>query len=378
MAATLHHIASLVLNRPLMLLPSKLETIAAVLGGRIGIDASGLAPAASRLVGSRVDQDPTGGRGTLPYRRTAEGTAIIPVIGSTVNRGAWIGASSGLVSYEGLKFQLATAAEDPRTRAVLLDMECPGGEAIGCFETAAIVQQVAARKPVVAVVNGMAASAAYAIASAATRIVTTPTGISGSIGVVMLHADYSGALAKAGVKPTFIFAGAHKVDGNPYQALPEAVRDRLHAEIEAFYGAFVEAVAAGRKNLSAAAIRATEASTYMGAAAVAAGLADEVGTFEGALADLAGGRITTTTPQGAPAVTSNARQPGATSAQASSDMWAEVIGEQNARLGLGQRHAGVPAAGGEGQQATPSTAQAEAFSWDEVVAEVNATVGAAR
>ncbi|MGT2481766.1 S49 family peptidase [Methylobacterium oryzae CBMB20] len=206
------------------------------------------------------------------------------------------------MSYEGLKFQLAHASQDDRTRAVLLDFECPGGEAVGAFEAAAVVRGLATLKPVVAVVNGLCASAAYAMASGATRIVTTPSGISGSIGVVMLHVDQSGALAKAGVRPTLIHAGAHKVDGNPYQALPAGVRKSLQAEIEVFYGAFVDCVAAGRKNLLAEAIRGTEARTFMGAAAVAAGLADEVGTFEGALVELEAGRIGLTTPQSSPAV----------------------------------------------------------------------------
>ncbi|MDP4022425.1 S49 family peptidase [Methylobacterium sp. NEAU 140] len=379
MSATLHHIAGLVLNRPLMLLPSKLETVAAVLGGRIGVDASGLTPEASRFVGSYVDRDGTGSQGTLPYRRTADGTAVIPVIGSTVNRGAWIGASSGLVSYEGVKFQLAHAAEDSRTRAVLLDFECPGGEAVGAFEAAAVVRQVAAKKPVVAVVNGLCASAAYAMASGATRIITTPSGISGSIGVVMLHTDVSGALAKAGVKPTLIYAGAHKVDGNPYGPLPDSVAASLKAEIEAFYGAFIDCVAAGRKNLSAAAIRGTEASTFIGAAAVAAGLADAVGTFESALADLSAGRISATTAQGTPTVTHTARQPGASGpAPAGSIDWDTVVAEQNARLDLtpgvspkavyGQRRAII-----EGRSGPPI-----GNGWDETIEKQNAALRASR
>ncbi|WP_236952943.1 S49 family peptidase [Methylobacterium phyllosphaerae] len=323
------------LNRPLAILPSKLETIAAVLGGRIGLEVSGLTPEASRFVGSHVDRQAPGSQGSLPYRRTAAGTALIPVIGSTVNRGAWIGASSGLVSYEGLKFQLAHASQDDRTRAVLLDFECPGGEAVGAFEAAAVVRQVAALKPVVAVVNGLCASAAYAMASGATRIVTTPSGIAGSVGVVMLHTDVSGALTKAGVKPTLIYAGAHKVDGHPYGPLPASVKADLRAEIDAFYSAFVGCVAAGRANLTAEAIRSTEARTYMGAAAVAAGLADEIGTFEGALVDLEAGRIGLGTPQGSPTATR-----AGSSAPASSDASVAAL---NATL-AGRAGAVIPAA----------------------------------
>lgn len=338
MSATLHHVASLVLNRPLAILPSKLETIAAVLGGRIGLDASGLTPQASRFVGSHVDREAPSSQGSLPYRRTAAGTALIPVIGSTVNRGAWIGASSGLVSYEGLKFQLAHASQDDRTRAVLLDFECPGGEAVGAFEAAAVVRQVAALKPVVAVVNGLCASAAYAMASGTTRIVVTPSGIAGSIGVVMLHTDVSGALAKAGVKPTLIFAGKHKTDGHPYGPLPASVKADLRAEIDGFYAAFIECVAAGRKNLSAEAIRATEARTFMGAAAVAAGLADDVGTFEGALVDLEAGRITLASPQSNP---SAARTTGPASV-ASGAAWNDTVTKVNAELLKARPDAVIP------------------------------------
>ncbi|MEX0745684.1 MAG: S49 family peptidase [Phycisphaeraceae bacterium] len=227
------------------------------------------------------------GRGPAPFRLTNEGTAIITLVGEFVNRGAWIGASSGLISYEGFKHQIEQAARDPRVRNILLDMESPGGEAVGCFEAAAMVRDAAKVKPVVALVNGMAASAAYALASGATRVIAAPTGISGSIGVVMLHLDFSQLLSAEGIKPTLIFAGAHKVDGNPFEPLPEAVRADFQREIDSFYDQFVGTVAAGRAGLDEKEIRATEARVYKGAAAVDAGLADAVGTFEDVLAAMA-------------------------------------------------------------------------------------------
>nr|WP_283771491.1 S49 family peptidase [Chelatococcus sp. YT9] len=234
-------------------------------------------PRASRFIGDyRTGPD---GRPT-PYRVTADGTAIISIIRELVNRGAWVGASSGLVSYEGLSHSLRTAARDPQVSAILLDLESPGGEAGGAFETAALVRKVREEKPVIAMVNGMAASAAYAIASGASRIISIPTGLAGSIGVIMLHIDISEYLAAEGVKPTLIFAGAHKVDGNPYGRLPDAVRARFQKDIDAFYSLFVQCVAAGRKGLSAAAIRSTEAETFLGREAVRRGLADDLGTLE--------------------------------------------------------------------------------------------------
>ncbi|WP_292332568.1 S49 family peptidase, partial [Mesorhizobium sp.] len=198
-----------------------------------------------------------------------------------------MGASSGLTSYEGIGFQLKEAAADPAVRSVILDMHSPGGEAAGAFETAALVRDLAASKRTVAVVNGMAASAMYAIGSGATEIVTTETGISGSIGVVLLHADFSRQLDREGITPTLIHAGAHKVDGNPFEPLSDAVREDLQAEVDAFYASFLATVARGRGNrLTAAAARKTEARTFIGQAAVDAGIADRVGSFESVLADL--------------------------------------------------------------------------------------------
>jgi signal peptide peptidase SppA len=297
---TLAHIADRVLNRPLMILPGKLSLIASVLDGRIGIDGTSLiadieaeylkqAPEASRFVGNFELNDPSNpAAGKKPFRTTPDGVAVIAVSGSLVNRGAWVGAYSGMTSYEGLKFQLAAAAKDPTVSSILLDMDSPGGEAVGAFEVADAVRAAAGVKEVVAVVNGMAASAAYAIASGATRIVTTSSGISGSIGVVMMHADYSNKLHQAGIVPTMIFAGARKVDGNPYEKLSAKVKGELKAEIDRFYDLFVSSVAVGRSGMTEAGIRATEARTYIGADAVAIGLADAVGSFESVLSDLTG------------------------------------------------------------------------------------------
>lgn len=300
----LAHIADRVLNRPLMIHPDKLTLIASILDGRIGIEAADLRdfsadqlaalPEASRYVGQFEASDPNDPKaGRKPYRTTADGVAIIPVLGSLINRGGWLDAMSGITSYEKLKFQIAAAARDNDVTSIILDIDSPGGEAVGAFEVGDVVHQAAQVKEVVAIVNGMAASAAYAVAAGANRIITTSSGISGSVGVVMLHADYSVALANKGVKPTLIHAGARKVDGNPYQPLTDGVKAELKAEIDRFYDLFVTSVAVGRAGMTEDAIRATEARTYIGADAVAVGLADAVGSFESVLSDLSGRSSTT-------------------------------------------------------------------------------------
>lgn len=296
--STLIHIADRVLNRPLLVTRDKAQVILSVLSGRIGVN--DLTPEASRFEGSPFAPDENGRVRYRPYN-IARGIAVVTITGSLVNRGAWVGASSGLTSYEGIQHQLKTALNDDQVTAVILDLHTPGGEAIGAFETAELVRKLAAKKHTVAVVNGLAASAGYAIASGASEIVTTETGVSGSIGVVMLHADFSKKLANEGIDPTLIFAGAHKVDGNPFEPLPDSVRDDLQAEVTAFYDLFVRTVAKGRgARFDAAAAKATEARTFIGKAAVDVGLADRVGTFESVLTELsrASGRSTPSSMKG--------------------------------------------------------------------------------
>ncbi|MGS1093105.1 S49 family peptidase [Aquamicrobium terrae] len=297
---SLIHIADRVLNRPLLVTRDKAQVVLSVLAGRIGVNA----PEASRFEGSSIVEDDNGARRSVPYRVTREGVGIVTITGSLVNRGAWVGASSGLTSYEGIGYQLKTALADPSVQSVILDLHSPGGEAVGAFEVAALVRDLAARKRTVAIVNGMAASAAYAIASGATEIVTTETGVSGSIGVVLLHADFSRQLDREGITPTLIHAGAHKVDGNPFEPLSDDVREDLQAEVNAFYDAFLATVAKGRGNrLTAAAARKTEARTFIGQDAVSAGIADRVGSFETVLSELS----RATTPKGGRSTSHNGR-----------------------------------------------------------------------
>lgn len=283
---TLAHIAGRVLNRPLLLHPAKAEVIMQVLEGRLGIGQAAapplLTPDANRFVGRYSRSDGS-------YRMTAakDGVAILSIPGSLVNRGAWIGASSGLVSYEGIAAQLRDAQADPEVHSILLDIDSPGGEAGGMFALADLVAEVNKSKPVTAMVNDMAASAAYGIASAASEIVVSPTSLVGSIGVVLTHVDRSAEMEAAGRKVTLIYAGAHKVDGNPFGPLSAEVRADLQKEVEALYGQFTSLVGRGRgSRLDETSARATEARVFIGEEAVSRGLADRVASLDTVLAEL--------------------------------------------------------------------------------------------
>ncbi len=219
---------------------------------------------------------------TVEMYRVEDGVAIIPVMGELVNRGGWIGPGSGLMSYEGLTEQLRAACADPNVRGILLDIDSPGGEARGAMEAGAAVRRASLQKPVVAFVNGMAASAGYAIATGAMRIITTPSAMLGSIGVVFLHIDRSGALAKAGIKVTLIYAGDFKADYSGLRPLPDDARARIQASVNKFQDLFVSTVAAHR-SMAEEDVRSTKGGLLMGRSAVDMGLADEVGDFEDAM-----------------------------------------------------------------------------------------------
>jgi signal peptide peptidase SppA len=282
---SLFRIAERLFNHPLLLAPEKAQIILEVLSGRIGNISADLGidmttPEANRIsVMTRPEN--------MPLAQINNGVAHIPVIGSLVNRGAWLGARSGMTSYEGVEAQLRDMAMNRDVHTILLDIDSPGGEATGMFSLASSIRAVRREKPVVALVNDVAASAAYGIASAASEIVVSPTSMIGSIGVIMLHRDESEKMQKEGVKPTLIFAGSHKADGNPYAPLTDAARANLQSMVFAFYDQFTAAVGMGRGDkFNSDAARATQARVYMGEEAIQLGMADRLSTFADLLNEL--------------------------------------------------------------------------------------------
>lgn len=282
-------IAQRAFNTPLLVEPSKAMAFLSGLGPRItgrqlrltGLEVSpedvvhaALPARAGILTHSLTEQCKRDSQ--TPFAMI-DGIAVIEVSGVLVHRGAWIGQSSGQTSYEGISAQLVAAVSDPSVHGIALEIDSFGGEVAGVFDLADAIRAARAAKPVWAFVAEHAFSAGYALASQADRIILPRTGVVGSIGVVVMHADLSGQLSDAGVTVTLIHSGVHKVDGNPYAPLPDPVRVRIQAEIDSIRNLFAQTVTAGRgHSLTAEAALATEAECYRGTEAVAAGLADEV------------------------------------------------------------------------------------------------------
>ena len=267
----LPHLAARLFGVPLAIHRPKLDVILAVLGSRVGV--TDLATPVGYTPAPRA-----------PTPATSK-VAVIPIHGTLVRRTSGLEAESGLASYTAIAAQLDAALASPEVAAILLDVDSPGGESGGVFDLADRIRAAAQVKPVWAVANDMAFSAAYALASAASRVFVARTGGVGSIGVIAMHVDKSVKDAKDGVHYTAVFAGERKNDLNPHEPISDAAHAVLQAEVDRIYVLFVETVARHR-SLDADSVRATEAGLFFGPDAVAAGLADAVGGFDDALAQL--------------------------------------------------------------------------------------------
>lgn len=215
------------------------------------------------------------------------GTAVIPLQGTiTPNGGGFLamllGLGGGLRQF---RSDLAEALNDDRVDRIVLDINSPGGQIAHVPETAAVIRAAKEIKPITAVANTLAASAAYWLAAQASEIVVTPSGEVGSIGVYMGHVDRSKAIEEMGTKITLISAGKFKTEGNPYEPLSDAGLEHRQARVDGIYSDFLREVALGRGvSVDTARKDFGEGRTMTATEAVDAGMADRVAVLEEVLA----------------------------------------------------------------------------------------------
>lgn len=261
------HLAARLFNVPLMVRPSYARTIATVMSDRMGpYEVEG---------GDKLEIHEKDARKPSLDK---DGVLTVPIVGGLYHRGNDFDAMSGVQSYSGLQNELVTAMENPAVKAILLDIDSPGGEAGGCFSFAETVKTMRQKKPIWAVANSGAASAAYAIGSACSKFYAASDAMVGSIGVVWLHMDHSGMLAKEGLVASYVYAGKHKTDGNPFEPLEGDAKAEIQRLIDDRYQQFVSLVASNRP-MSAEAIQKTEAREYLASEAAELGLIDGVKSY---------------------------------------------------------------------------------------------------
>lgn len=225
--------------------------------------------------------------------QVASGVAVLPLKGMLTPTPSLLallfgGGGSGLI---GFRSQLKAAAADPEVKSIVLDVDSPGGYVDLIPEIAADIRKAGDQKPIVAVANTMAASAAYWLASQAHEVVVSPSAEVGSIGVYQIHMDKSGALEQAGFSPTIIKAGKYKIESNPYQPLTADGIAQMQESVDDYYGMFTSDVAAGR-GVPVEDVQAGygEGRVLTAKRAKSAGLADRVATLDETVARLSSGR----------------------------------------------------------------------------------------
>lgn len=287
--SNLNLLAQQMFNQPLAIHPRKAEVVMAALADRLGVTHlfrpnGDTAPLDVSAYFDDDDDDWTSNSRDRGFDDVA-GVAVIQVYGTLVAKTRSLRPYSGMTGYNGIRQNFIEAMNDPAIRAIVLDINSPGGEVHGCFDLVDEIYNARGEKPIRAILSECAYSAAYAIASAADKIYVPRTGGTGSIGIIGMHVDWSKALSKAGLKVTLMTFGARKADGHPEIALSDEAHAAFMADIDIMGELFVNTVARNR-NLAADKVRDTQAATYLGDRGVAQGLADAVMAPDAAFRDL--------------------------------------------------------------------------------------------
>lgn len=210
-----------------------------------------------------------------PYN-VQDGVAIIPVEGVLSKRLSLFQQICGGASYQSIQNDLAQALADPNVSSVVLSIDSPGGAVDGVQGTADAIYAARSQKPIVAFVDGKAASAAYWLGSSASKLyIGSDTDQVGSIGVVTQHIDTSNAEHQRGVKITDIAAGRYKAVGSQHAPLSAQDRNTIQDQLDQIYGTFVDTVARNRGTSVDAVLNSmADGRVFIGQKAIDAGLAD--------------------------------------------------------------------------------------------------------
>lgn len=287
----LTNVAHALYGQPWAILPAKLEEIVAAFERRrAGISANEDDLVKAREEGRRVVAAAMGGTvrqvAGMPVTMVGK-TAILPMHGSIVQRPGMFTEFSGGTSAEQFAAAHEQLATDAGVKSVVWDIDSPGGSVCGLPEAFDRLMAVRGRKPTVAVSDTLMCSAAYYLGSAADEVVGTPSSLTGSIGTIMAHADYSKQNEQDGVKVTYISAGKYKAEANPDEPLADEGRAALQQMVDDYYGQFVRAVATAR-NVNEKSVRSGygEGRALHASRALSAGLIDHVETLGSVLSRL--------------------------------------------------------------------------------------------
>lgn len=282
-------LATAALNRPLLVYPLMAESIIA------GYLSGTITSADTQLVSERVQVvgPPAAGAELLPgvesepkpEEAKVRMIGVINISGGLVNRPMPGASGPGPASYAAIRAAFDLMLEDDSVSDIVLRIESPGGMVAGCFDLSDHIYASRGRKPIHALVDDYAYSAAFALAAACDDIWVSRTGGVGSVGAVAYHEEFSGWNAKVGRTVTAVHSGEHKIDFSVDFPLKASAKEWLQASVDTARQAFAEAVARYR-GLSVEAVLATEAGIFEGQPGIDAGFATKLGTWHDLMAQL--------------------------------------------------------------------------------------------
>jgi signal peptide peptidase SppA len=272
-----------VLSAPWAIVPDRLMEIQAIYATHLRgekIDISGI----EARIGKTLENDPQ------PYD-VINGVAVFDLCGVVGKRMSLFSRISGGISTEFVRQNIMAAIDDPKVKALILNIDSPGGSVDGTAELASAIHAARGDKPIVAFTDGMMASAAYWIGSATDAIhISGNTTWVGSIGVVASHTDYSGWEQQVGVKTTEITAGKYKRVATEHAPLTQEGRQSIQDQVDYIYSVFVDAVAKHRGvSVDQVLSGMADGRLFIGHQALDAGLVDGVCTLEELIQQLAAG-----------------------------------------------------------------------------------------
>jgi signal peptide peptidase SppA len=210
-----------------------------------------------------------------PYS-VQHGVALVPIEGILSKRMSLLQQICGGQTYQAMQRDLAIALADPDVAAIILTIDSPGGSVDGVQGAADAIYEARTRKPIVAFVDGTAASAAYWLGSSASRVyIGSDTDQVGSIGIVTQHIDTSNAEHQRGVKITDIAAGRYKAVGSQHAPLSSQDRNTIQDQLDQVYGIFVDTVVRNRGvSVNKVLNQMADGRVFIGQRAIDAGLVD--------------------------------------------------------------------------------------------------------
>lgn len=272
-----------VLNAPWAIVPEKLEQVQAVVSARIRGDSADLAEVEA-AIGRTLENE--------HYQYDViDGVAVLAIDGILAKKMNMMTRISGGASMQMVGQEIERASADESVKAIVLTVDSPGGTVDGAQELARTVRAAADAKPVIALVDGMMASAAYWIGSAADSVyISANTDMVGSIGVVTSHLDVSRYEDRIGIKTTEIYAGTYKRIASEYAPLSAEGEGYLQEQVDYLYSVFIDGVAQNRGvSVEKVLNQMADGRVFIGRQAIDAGLVDGATTLSDLVRELAVG-----------------------------------------------------------------------------------------